>query len=366
VKRDPGFSGRVALQQRVLPLYRAGFVDGLADRCDGGLGLFAGSARPDEAIVAADHVRAARWTRARNWHVLRGGAYFCYQRGLTGWLSQLDPEVLIVEANPRYLSTPRAVEWMHSRGRPVLGWGLGAPRGGALTAWLRHRFLRGLSGVIAYSTRGAGEYAAAGIPVERIYVAPNAVEAPPRRMPVRRLARGRPARLIFVGRLQRRKRVDDLLAACAAASPAPEVWIVGDGPDRARLQSIAARDFPAAVFTGSVRGEALRRLLDRADLFVLPGTGGLALQQAMARGLPVIAAQGDGSQEDMVTPDNGWLVPPADPAALAAVVQSALSQPARLRAMGEVSFRLAHMRFHPKIMIDVFVRALRETTAGVP
>jgi len=156
-----------------------------------------------------------------------------------------------------------------------------------------------------------------------------------------------------------------VLAACAVASPAPELWIVGDGPDRRRLLSRAARVFPGTVFTGAVHGDELRRLLDQADLFVLPGTGGLAVQQAMARGLPVIAAQGDGSQEDMVTPDNGWLVPPGDPGALASALHSALDQRKRLTAMGEASYRLARERFHPRVMLEVFLRALRETAEAV-
>src|SRR3989304_4337781 len=122
---------------------------------------------------------------------------------------------------------------MRWRRRPVLGWGLGAPHTGVLTAWLRLRFLRGLSGVIAYSTRGAAEYAAAGIPVGRIYVAPHAVEGPPPRTPA--AASGGRAAVISGGRRRRRRGVDDLLAACAVASPAPELWIVGDGPDRRRL-----------------------------------------------------------------------------------------------------------------------------------
>ena len=39
-----------------------------------------------------------------------------------------------------------------------------------------------------------------------------------------------------------------------------------------------------------------------ADLFVLPGTGGLAVQEAMSYALPVIVAKGDGTQEDLVRP----------------------------------------------------------------
>ena len=358
MRRSGRFPGRVALQQRVLPAYRAAFLDALAARCDRGLDVFAGMPRDSEAIRTAGDLTTARWSRAHNVHLFGGRAYSCLQRGLVDWLSRADPKVLVLEANWRYLSSPRAIAWMEKRGRPVLGWGLGAP-GGFPAPWFRRRFLRRLSGVIAYSTRGAAEYAAAGVHVDRIWVAPNVVERPPSRPPKRPAPGRRPARVIFVGRLQARKQVDALIMACGAVSPRPELWIVGEGPDRARLTSLARERFPSTVFTGAVHGAELRRLLDAADLFVLPGTGGLALQQALARGLPVIAAQGDGSQEDMVTPDNGWLVPPGGGPPLTAALQAALGRPRRWSAMGEASWTLARTRFSPEVMLDVFVRALR-------
>jgi glycosyltransferase involved in cell wall biosynthesis len=199
---------------------------------------------------------------------------------------------------------------------------------------------------------------AAGVASERVFIAPNAVETPLRRLPRRSLAGRRPLRLIFAGRLQGRKGVANLLEACASLSPQPELWIVGDGPDRERLVSIAARRCPTAVFTGAVHGSDLRRLLEAADVFVLPGTGGLAVQQALAHGLPVIAAQGDGSQEDMVTPDNGWLVGPGAQA-LAQALHAAWEARRRLPAMGGASLQLAQQRFSPDVMVDVFVGALR-------
>jgi glycosyltransferase involved in cell wall biosynthesis len=253
---------------------------------------------------------------------------------------------------------------MERRSRRVLGWGLGAPDRGVLASWFRRRFLRRVDGAIAYSTRGAAEYARAGVPVDRIWVAPNAVEAPLARPPRRVRAGRRPVRIIFVGRLQRRKRVEALLEACASVSPGPALWVVGDGPDRERLASIAAQRFPAAVFTGALRGAELHALLDAADLFVLPGTGGLAVQQAMARALPVIAAEGDGSQEDMVTPHNGWLVPPGATPALVVALQAAIEARRDLATMGAASLRLAQTRFSPAVMIDVFVRAARAMLEG--
>jgi len=46
----------------------------------------------------------------------------CLQR-----VREFRPDALIMEANPRYLSTASAVKWMHKQNRPVIGWGLGAP-----------------------------------------------------------------------------------------------------------------------------------------------------------------------------------------------------------------------------------------------
>jgi len=357
--------GRIGLQQRVLPDYRVGFFDQLAARCPDGLTVAAGEPRPTEAIVPAANLGGAGWKRLRNVHLFAGPLYLCLQPGLRAWLDAWDPRVLILEANPRYLSNWGAAAWMRARGRPVVGWGLGAPgvQGAAKFVW--EAWARRLDGAIAYSRRGAAEYARAGLSQEKVWIAPNAVSAAPgpigRRVPMA----GRAPRVIYVGRLQARKRVDLLLEAAVRLDPAPEVWIVGDGPARPDLVRKATALKVSARFFGSLRGSALEVLLDEADLFVLPGTGGLAVQQAMARGLPVIAAEGDGTQEDLVSPENGWLVPPGDGRALTEALREALADPRRLFAMGEASHRLARERFNLDSMVDVFVRALSEIGGGV-
>ena len=70
---------------------------------------------------------------------------------------------------------------------------------------------------------------------------------------------GRPLRVIFVGRLQQRKRVDLLLKACALVQPSPELAIVGDGPERGALESLAAQVFEKARFLGALFGGSLTR-----------------------------------------------------------------------------------------------------------
>ena len=149
------FAGRLGLQQRVLPDYRGPFLEALAAACRGGLGVFAGQPQAKENIASLGRLETAVYTPARNRHLLAPDSpfYFCWQPGLVGWLEGWQPEALIVEANSRYPSTPKAVAWMHARGRPVLGWGLGAPpQTGRLAGWRqgsRPRVLCSLDGLIA-------------------------------------------------------------------------------------------------------------------------------------------------------------------------------------------------------------------------
>lgn len=356
------FPGRLGLQQRVLPRYRVPFFDHLAEACDGGLGLYAGSPRPQEAIPEAEMLQVAQLHHGRNLHLFRTPFYLCWQLDLMSWLRTWNPDSLIMEANPRYPASRAAKDWMKARGRPVLGWGLGAPEEQSVLAparaWLRQRFFRGFDVLLAYSDRGAEEYAALGYPRDRIVIAANAVAPPPATKPIRSPLKDRPARLIFVGRLQARKRVDLLLKACAEINPAPTLVIVGDGPERSALESLAKQVFPVTRFLGTQFGEALQAALNSADLFILPGTGGLAIQQAMAAGLPVIVAEGDGTQEDLVSDGNGWLVPAGDYSALVTRIRKALEKPDRLVAMGDRSYNLTVQRFNIRVMRDQFIQAL--------
>jgi glycosyltransferase involved in cell wall biosynthesis len=362
---------RIALQQRVLAAYRAPFFDALGKACDGELAVFAGLPRPEESIATANTLQDAQFTLGRNIHILRGALYFYFQRGLGDWIKHWDPHALIVEANPRNLSTPAAIRWMKQRQRPAIGWGLGAAHiTGALgSLWVSQRaaFLKQFDALVTYSQRGADEYTALGYPAENIFIAPNAAARRPEGPAPKRPAvfNGKPS-LLFVGRLQRRKRVDLLLQACACLPPGiqPRLVIAGDGPERSVLETLAARIYPAAEFTGALHGPQLAPYFLSADLFVLPGTGGLAVQEAMAWGLPVVMGEGDGTNDDLVRPGNGWQLSnlhagdSQTPEALAGILGEALSDVARLRRMGEESYRIVTDEINLEKMVAVFMDAL--------
>ncbi len=370
------FPGRAGLQQRVVPEYRAPFFDSLAAACQRGLSVFAGEPLAQEAIAVAGEFKAAQRQRGRNYQISQPASafYLCWQAGLLRWLETWQPDALIVEANPRYASTRLAVRWMHARGRPVIGWGLGTPPirpAGLLNRlrrWERYSFLHSLDGLIAYSRRGADEYRALGFPSKPVWVAPNAAASRPAARPPEKPAgyRGRPT-VLFVGRLQARKRVDLLLSACSRlpANLQPRLVVVGDGPARQEWISLAQSIYPGAEFPGARRGIELEPYYREADLFVLPGTGGLAIQQAMAHGLPVIVAQGDGTQDDLIRSSNGLQVPPDDLPALVGALESTLSDVGRMRQMGNESYRIVAEEINLENMVRVFVEALCQVSGNL-
>ena len=364
-----GTALRVGIQQRVLPAYRTAFFDSLGRSLRGGVSVFAGAPRPGEAIGQAESLHDARWIRARNFHLGAGGLSALWQGGIREWIAAEDPRLIVLEANPRYLTNYGLRRRMLAAGRPVIGWSLGPSRtAGPLAGWMRS-YYGAFSALIAYSRSGADAFRRLGIPAERIFTAPNAVESRtadrlcgrPRAKQTLRRALGLDSRpvVLFVGRLQKRKRVDSLLRACARSGVPCQLMIVGDGDDRARLERTAGEVFPAARFTGDLRGEELGRCFLAADLFILPGTGGLALQEAMLYGKPVAAAEADGSQRDLIREgENGWLLPPGDEDALLGVIREALSDLRRLERMGRASRRIVRETATMDKMVEGFLQAI--------
>jgi glycosyltransferase involved in cell wall biosynthesis len=353
---------KLGILQRVLTDYRVPFFDYLAGQFPAGIEIAAGEPRPEEQIVSGKP-NVCGFHAVRNIHVMKGGMYLCQQVGVIEWLEQFQPDALIVEANPRYLATPQFVRWMRQHNRPVVGWGLGVPPGGTLRANIRLAFLKQFDALLTYSRAGKAQYGSAGIPEDSVFVAPNAAAFRPiGEAPVHRVSfEDSPAVVIFVGRLQARKRVDLLLQACAQLEPdiQPGLVIVGDGPEKAALQALAAQIYPKTEFTGDLRGSALDDRFRAADLFALPGTGGLALQQALSFALPAIAAEGDGTQMDLVRPDNGWLVKPGDLESLKTALRQALGNPLDLMIKGQESFRIVRDEVNMERMAGAFESAVR-------
>jgi glycosyltransferase involved in cell wall biosynthesis len=149
-------------------------------------------------------------------------------------------------------------------------------------------------------------------------------------------------RLAFLGRLVGWKAgmLVDVFAAVKKETPSAELWIIGDGPERARLQRQAeALSLSESVtFHGWAAPEESARLLSQCDVFLYPSVfdcGGAAVLEAMSLGLAVVALDW-GGPGDYLASGGGVLVAPVDRrqsvAELAKAVQSLT--PHRRRELG--------------------------------
>lgn len=356
----------IGIQQRVLPAYRIPFFDMLAELYRGKVSIFYGNARSHEMLQTNAVPEVALHQRGKNIHLFSGKFYLCWQVGLLPWLQAWNPDVLIMEANPRYLNSRRAMGWMKAHHRKVIGWGLGSPNSsgwlGRMRTQQRRRFISKFDALITYSQQGAEEYQALDYARERIFVAPNAVAASPNHPAPRRTMQyefNRP-HVLFVGRLQERKRVDILINACAQLNEEiqPHLHVVGDGPARSALQELAQQCYLETTFYGAMHGKDLETLFKKADLFVLPGTGGLAVQEAMSYALPVIVGEADGTQSNLVRSDNGWVMQHGNAEELADILREALRDIANLRKKGSASYAIVRDEVNLEAMVRAFEQAI--------
>ncbi|MBW3534736.1 MAG: glycosyltransferase, partial [Gemmatimonadetes bacterium] len=159
------------------------------------------------------------------------------------------------------------------------------------------------------------------VPQRPVHVLPNGVDTAAWRVEPRR---GEPGvlRLVSVLRLQRRKRARALLhvVALAAARLAPDMevrlTVIGDGPQRGRLEAEARRlGLGERVrFTGYLPRDAIRERFAEADAFVLVSvleSFGLSAAEARAAGLPVVA-RGDSGMGELFVQGRGALLAPSD------------------------------------------------------
>ena len=135
----------------------------------------------------------------------------------------------------------------------------------------------------------------------------------------------------YVGRLAPEKDVQ--LLAQVQDLAGTRLVIVGDGPDRARLQAL----LPRARFLGLQRGAALSRSLASLDLFVHTGaheTFCQTIQEAQASGVAVVAPAAGGPLDLVDHGRTGWLVPPGSPTMLRGAVAALVREPTLRAEMG--------------------------------
>lgn len=173
--------------------------------------------------------------------------------------------------------------------------------------------------------------------------------------PGARSSRGGPPRCVAVGRFVARKGFDVLLrswervlAGWPADERRPELVLVGDGPQRARLLRLVDRSGigGSVRFTGALPPSDVVAELQRSDVFALPVRTqhfglepeglGLAALEAAGCGLPVLVGDSGGAPETVQSGRTGFVVDPRDPDALASRISTLLRDPGMAAELGRL------------------------------
>jgi glycosyltransferase involved in cell wall biosynthesis len=198
--------------------------------------------------------------------------------------------------------------------------------GALMRRWIRHT-LEQSSRVIALSS-GWADYLRGFAPRARMAVLPNSVPLPALPDPALR----EPGRILFLGRAEAAKGIDELLAAAAELAPRfPQLRLVigGEGDlERVRRRAAALGIGDRIELLGWVGPRARDAQLARASVFCLPSHAEglpMSMLEAMAAGTPVVVSNVGGIPETIQDHDNGLLVPPRDAPALAAALARVLA-----------------------------------------
>lgn len=223
---------------------------------------------------------------------------------------------------------------VHRIGRPVVH-------------WIYHR----ANAIVVYGEHVRRHLLEAGIPAERLFVAPQAIDAkgfscsaPPARDAG--TERGSGAVILFVGRLEDHKGVSYLLHACARLPR--DGWtleIVGEGGGRRTYERLARElGLRQVVFHGHVENNVLAAYYRRATVLVLPSITtpefrepwGLVTNEAFSQGCPVVVSDAVGAAAGGMVVDgvNGLVVPEKSTDALTSALR-------RILGDGELRARLA-------------------------
>jgi glycosyltransferase involved in cell wall biosynthesis len=242
---------------------------------------------------------------------------------------------------------------------------------------IRRRLLARVAHFAALSDEARSELLALGVPPARIFALPNGVDLDAyrpageaeRRQLRERLGLSRGGCLAtFVGRLHPVKDVDTVLEA-TARSPRLSLAVVGDGPERRRLEARtdALGIGDRVTFLG--QSSAVPDILRASDLFMLSSHGeGMsnALLEAMACGLPCLVSRSVGGARELLGDGRGMLLADGDAAAWADAVERVASDEALRSAMGAAAASFVARSLSLQAAADRLVHAYRLVAASRP
>ncbi len=174
--------------------------------------------------------------------------------------------------------------------------------------------------------------------------------------------------IIYVGALIKRKKVDRLIKSyqtLKADYPECAMILIGGGIIEDELKEyVASNNIEDIHFAGKIF-EGISKYFLMADLFVLPGLGGLSIFEAMVHGLPVISASADGTELDLIQEgQNGYILKTDSVEELNDLLSRFLDDKGMAASFGKISREIVDTKINIENTVGTFMQAIENSVNG--
>jgi glycosyltransferase involved in cell wall biosynthesis len=367
---------RVAVIYHFFPHYRKAVVEALARSTVADFTFIGDDHEYLNSIEPATFSNAVKFRLAPTHHLF---GPFMWQWGAITWAVKPQFDTVIMHSVPHWPCTWIGAILARLLGKRVFFWGHGylyEPRG--LKGLFRRAFHAIPSGLLLYGRRAKDFAIRAGASPENVHVIYNSLDLDQQMELLRTITPGRSAelrRLLFgadcegavvcTTRLIAIRRIDLLIEAVArlnASGRRIALILVGDGPERARLEALARQRGVPVHFEGACyREERIAELVSCASVAVAPGKVGLTAMHAMGYGVPVVSNDDADSQmpewEAIIPGKTGSYYRNGDIASLASAIEYWM-QAGRAEAARAECLRLLTRFWNPRYQRQAIERAV--------
>jgi len=368
---------RVAILQRVCTGYRKGLFQKISENENITLRVFIGDDIPNSKVKSTQDLTGIDVVKLPTKFIQVGRRIFVSHINLQQALNEFEPDVIICEGESNLLSYLKAIiyKWQHPAVK-LIHWSLGGLPGEkidpqSIKAKVKSLLHKPFDCFIAYSSYGKTVLKKLGRSAEHIVVATNVsdtdyhLERSSQLKLTTEEAReqlGLPDRYtaLYVGAIDDNKRLGILVKAAEKLDRLQfNVVIVGDGEYLQEIKKeVESNNINNVYLPGRVSAE-LATYYRAADVFVLPGRGGMVISEAMAYGLPVIVFQADGTEYDLVENNKtGVLLKTGSVDELAESINKLSQDTQHAKEMGQKAQQQVREQYNRAAMVSNIISAI--------
>jgi glycosyltransferase involved in cell wall biosynthesis len=308
-----------------------------------------------------------------------------FSPGILWQLRKFKPDVVLTEGTSNILNNFLICPYCLLTGTPYIWWDLGKIRGQVSENRFRTMlypiityFFKKAAVILGYSSYAGEYFRSLGVPSEKILIAGNTIrldthlkfpEDNSSRIDELKHELGLENHFVFlaVGGLEKSKRFDLLIKSFRQLNQDNKkvtLVLVGGGPEEEQLKNLASG--AKNIYFAGAQFKDVGLYFSLADVFVLPGLGGLAINEALAYGLPVISGAADGTELDLVINDQtGFLIDQDIENRLYQKMEWCIAHPSETAEMGKKGKELITTRFTLENMISNIKESIRRAHSSV-